>query len=142
MSEGVAVRGVVVGHGALAEGIVDAVRQVTGVGEEALIAVSNRGLTPEALVERLRSLVGEGPTILFVDLPGGSCAVAARRVSRERGAVAMVSGVNLPLLVEFVLNRGLPLAELVPRLVAKGCAGIASAPADWESHADRAVSGR
>jgi mannose/fructose-specific phosphotransferase system component IIA len=32
----------------------------------------------------------------------------------------VISGVNLPLLLDFVLHRDLPLPELGPRLVEKG----------------------
>jgi mannose/fructose-specific phosphotransferase system component IIA len=52
----------------------------------------------------------------------------------------VVSGVNLPLLIEFVMNRQLPLAELVPRLLSKGRAAMGCAPTDLESHEHRAVS--
>jgi mannose/fructose-specific phosphotransferase system component IIA len=35
-----------------------------------------------------------------------------------------VCGVNLPILLDFVFNRHLPLDELVPRLVEKGKGSI------------------
>ena len=39
-----------------------------------------------------------------------------------------MTGVNLPILLEFVFNRQLPLNELVPRLLAKGIGSVTSAP--------------
>ncbi len=139
MSERSPARGILLAHGAMAEGIVDAVRQITGAGPEALVPLSNRGLSPDTLAQRVRDLVGESPTILFTDLPSGSCGFAARLLARELPDLVVISGVNLPVLLEFVMLRELPLAELVPKLLARGRAAIGCAPSGLESH-DRAVS--
>ena len=141
MSDAVPVRGILLAHGGMAEGIVDAVRHITGAEPDVLMPLSNRGLSPQALAEAVRDLVGDGPTILFTDLQSGSCGFAARILARELPGVVIVSGVNLPVLLEFVMLRELPLSELVPRLLAKGRAAIGCAPATLESNADRAVSG-
>lgn len=142
MSEAVAARGVVLSHGLLAEGLVDAVRQITGVADEVLVGQSNRGLSPEALVTALRRLVGEGPVVVFTDLPSGSCSVTARRLQRERFDILVIGGVNLPLLLDFVLHRELPLAELGPRLVEKGRTAICITPLESERYARTALPGR
>lgn len=142
MSEELPARGIVVAHGALAEGLVDAVRQITGVGEDVLVPLSNRGLSPETLAAELRARLGAGPTVVFTDLPSGSCGLAARRLCQERTNLVVVGGVNLPLLLDFALHRQLPLGELVARLLERGRTGICCAPADLEEHARRLVSGR
>jgi len=36
-------------------------------------------------------------------------------------------GMNLPMLLEFVFHRELPLSQLVPRLLAKGKEGVRTA---------------
>ncbi|HEX5726263.1 MAG TPA: hypothetical protein VFX98_12400 [Longimicrobiaceae bacterium] len=126
MSE--AVKGLVVGHSSLAEGLVASVRQISGAGEDALRAVSNDGLGPEALQTAARDALGEGgPGIVFTDLGSGSCAFAARHLAGDRPETAVVCGVNLPILLDFVFHRDLPLAQLVDRLVEKGRAGITGA---------------
>ncbi len=124
-----ALRGVVVCHGSLAEGYVDAVRQITGAGEDVLVALSNRGLSPETMTANLRAAVGDGPAVVFTDLLAGSCGFAARRLSQQNPNVAVVSGVNLPALLYFVMHRRESLAEVVPMLVEKGRAAVCSAPA-------------
>jgi mannose/fructose-specific phosphotransferase system component IIA len=141
MSETQAARGILLAHGDMAEGIVDAVTQITGVEPDVLVPLSNRGLAPAALAQRVRELVGRGPTILFTDLQSGSCGFAARLLAREFPDLVIISGVNLAVLLEFVTKRELPMAELVPKLLAKGRAAIGCAPAGFESHGDRAVSG-
>jgi len=125
MSEGgVAIRGILISHGEMAQGMVDAVRKITGVGPEALVALSNEGLGPEALLARVGEWVGEGPVILFTDLQTGSCAFAARFVCRDPGSRTVVFGTNLPMLLDFVFHRELPMDELVERLVDRGRAAI------------------
>ena len=49
-------------------------------------------------------------------------------VARGSDRRAVVCGVNLPVLLDFVFHRDLPMEELVPRLVAKGRDGIRSLP--------------
>lgn len=122
------VRGIVLSHGLLAEGMVDAVRQITGIDGDTLIARSNRGLSPAALDAELRGLVGEGPAMIFTDLPSGSCSIAARRLHHEGLHINIVSGVNLPVLLDFVIHRDLPLRELGLRLAEKGRSSIGTLP--------------
>jgi mannose/fructose-specific phosphotransferase system component IIA len=136
------VRGLIVAHSSLAEGMAAAVLQIAGMGDDTLQAVSNEGRGPESLLEAVRNAVGDAPVILFTDLASGSCAFAARKISLERPNTGIVCGVNLPVLLDFVFHRDLPLPALVERLVDKGKGGITGACSTEEAaHADRAVSG-
>ena len=134
------VRGVVLAHASLADGLVASVRAISGAEPEVLRPLTNEGCGPETLQERLTAALGEGPAIVFTDLGSGSCAFAARRIALERPHTGIVSGVNLPVLLDFVFHRDLPLAELVDRLVEKGRGGITGAHREGAPHADRAVS--
>jgi mannose/fructose-specific phosphotransferase system component IIA len=136
MSDGV--RGLVVAHASIAAGLVAGVRQIAGTGEEALAGLSNEGCSPELLREQLNAALGDGPAIVFTDLGSGSCAFAARRIALERPDTAVVTGVNLPILLDFVFHRDLPLPTLVERLVEKGRAGVTGACRE-AAHADSAV---
>jgi mannose PTS system EIIA component len=118
------VRGLVVSHASLAEGLVQSVRQIAGADEDALRPVSNSGCGPEALQQAVSDALGDGPGIVFTDMPSGSCAFAARRITLDRPETAVVCGVNLPMLLDFVFHRELPLPELVDRLVSKGRSAI------------------
>ena len=121
------VRGIVIGHGAMAAGMVDAVRQITGIGEEILVPLSNKGLSPDALIRAVREkLVAGAETILFTDMQGGSCAVAARRLTRELPGTAVICGANLPVMLEFAMHRTEPMDALVARLVERGRTSITS----------------
>ena len=133
MSE--AVRGLIISHSSLGEGMAAAVRKITGVGEEALGTLSNEGRGPDALIEAIREHAGDAPVVLFTDLGGGSCAFAARKIAAQRPATALVCGVNLP---AFVFHRELPLPELVERLLASGRAGISGTCTEEAARADHA----
>jgi len=140
MSEDRPVRGVLLAHGVMARGMVDAVRKIAGVDEGVLLPLSNEGKSPETLQKELDAIIGDGPAVIFTDLAGGSCAVAAQVSCRAVGNRVVVSGVNLPVLLDFVLKRNLPLHELVPRLLEKGRAGLRSIP-EVSRDAHRPVSG-
>jgi mannose/fructose-specific phosphotransferase system component IIA len=135
-----AVRGIVLAHGTMADGLVDAVRQITGAEADVLTPLSNRGLSPEAIAAAVRAHV-HGPTIVFTDLQTGSCGFAVRRYCQDLPDLICMSGVNLPVLLEFVMHRALPLNELVPKILARGKSAIASSKFNSESNEHRAVSG-
>lgn len=133
------VRGLVVSHASLADGLVRSVRQIAGCDEDALRAISNDGCNPDTLAALVAEGVGEGPGIVFTDMPSGSCAFAARRLAGNRADVALICGVNLPMLLDFVFHRDLPLPELVERLVSKGRSSITGSCRERTAHADRAA---
>ena len=112
-------RGVVVSHAALAEGLVEAVRQITGETQP-LIPLSNEGCDSGLLAARLKEAIGDRPAVVFVDLPGGSCLQAAVRHQRNASGVAVVAGVNLAMLLDFVYHRDLTPAEAAQRAVETG----------------------
>lgn len=118
------VRGVVVAHGSMADGLIDAVRSIAGGAADALVPVSNEGRSPQELKESIQEVARGGPVVVFADLLSGSCGMAAFASCRDAEQSAVVCGVNLPVLLDFVFHRDLPFEELVPRLVAKGRDGL------------------
>ena len=127
MSDVELVRGVLLSHGKLAEGMVDAVRRITGLEEDILVPMSNEGQNPQGLADQVDALVGGEPVVVFTDLGTGSCALTAQLTCRNNGRRAVLFGMNLPMLLEFVFHRELPLSQLVPRLLAKGKEGVRTA---------------
>lgn len=117
------IRGVIVSHAAVAQALVAAVTAITGI-EGALTPVSNEGCGSEALTERLSQAVGNGPAVLFVDLPGGSCLTSSARYAKQHADIAVVTGVNLAMLLDFVFHRNIPPAEAARRAVDAGAKAI------------------
>jgi mannose/fructose-specific phosphotransferase system component IIA len=116
--------GVVVAHGDLAEALVHAVEEVTGI-QGALIAVSNRGCDRHSLEARILEAVDGRPGLVFVDLPTGSCFFAARHGLGRLPEARVVAGVNLSMLVDFVFHRDAGLAAAEERARAVGGQAIA-----------------
>lgn len=117
------VRGVVVAHGALASALVQEVERISGE-EGVLTPVSNSNCGREDIETRVAEATGSGPAVVFVDMPCGSCFFAAMRVARERPEVRVVTGVNLPMLLDFVHNRTLPPVDGAARAAGKGTDAI------------------
>lgn len=131
------VKGVIIAHSTFATGLAAAARQIAGVDEEDLTALSNEGQGPQGIADAVQRALGEGPAIIFTDLGSGSCAFAARKIAGDRPETGIVCGVNLPLLIDFAFHRDMPIAELVDRLVDKGRGGITGVCVEEAADADR-----
>ncbi len=124
------VAGVIVAHAELAEALVRAVEGISGV-RGALRPISNEDCSPDELQRRVTEAVGSSPAVVFVDMASGSCALAGRKVARGSEEVAVVTGVSLPMLLDFVFHRDMTPGELARRVVGKGRdAARAVAPGD------------
>jgi mannose/fructose-specific phosphotransferase system component IIA len=112
-------RGVVVCHGSLAEALVQAAEQISGLSG-ALLPVSNTGCDRDTLEQRVMTAVDGRPSVVFVDLASGSCLFAVLKRLRTEPSVKVVTGVNLAMLVDFVFHRTLSPAEAASRAMAAG----------------------
>jgi PTS system N-acetylgalactosamine-specific IIA component len=102
-SAGAGPRAVLAGHATFAEGMRAAVEQISGRGS-VFATVSNTGLGAAELEHVVRAAVtAQQATVIFTDLPAGSCTIAARRVAKDQPALGVVAGANLALLLEFAL---------------------------------------
>ena len=115
-------------HGVLGEELVRTVSHILGPQTDA-ITVSNNGLSSDTLTAaiegRLAEIPSDAPVVLFTDLAAGSCGIASRRVAPAERPFRRITGVNLPMLLEFFHYRDtLSLDELLPRMEAKAKAGI------------------
>ncbi|HET7903361.1 MAG TPA: hypothetical protein VFM17_02255 [Candidatus Eisenbacteria bacterium] len=115
-------------HGALGRELLGTVERILGAQDQAVV-VSNEGRSAEGLTEALDEAIASfapgQSVVIFSDLAAGSCGLAARRASADGRPVRRITGVNLPMLLEFFHYRdAVPLDDLLPRMEAKGRAGI------------------
>jgi PTS system mannose-specific IIA component len=100
---------VLVSHGLMAEGMLDAARMIVGE-QERLLAVALRETDGiESLTERVAAAVeqadaGDGVLIL-VDVFGASPFNASARVAMQRAHVEVLTGMSLPMLLELAVQR-------------------------------------
>jgi N-acetylgalactosamine PTS system EIIA component len=119
-TEQLPVRALVAGHGDFAAGLVSAVQVITGQGS-ALDPVQVKDLCGEDIQSLLRARLQEtGARVIFTDLQAGSCTMAARRLLRQLADVVLVSGTNLPMLLDFVLSREADPVEAARAAVERG----------------------
>ena len=126
MSESTGVRALVAGHGDFAAGLISAVEAVTGRGEM-LEPIQVKGLCGEDIQQLLRErLHATGAVVIFTDLQAGSCTMAARRLLREEGQVLLVSGTNLPMLLDFVMSSAESTVDAAHTAVDRARSAIAA----------------
>jgi PTS system N-acetylgalactosamine-specific IIA component len=118
-------RAIVAGHGEFAAGLVSAVEQITGRGDQ-FLPVTVTGLGADDIEGLLRErMLATGIRVLFTDLQAGSCTMAARRVLRGMTDAVVVCGTNLPLLLDFVFNDRAAPEEAARHAAERGRAAIA-----------------
>ena len=109
-------------HADLAAALLRAAETVYGP-VEGVDVLSNEGLSRDALEHAIDDRVAAWPAggLVLTDFPGGSCHQCGVSATRGRREVALVTGLNLPILLDYLHNREQfepgPLAE---RLQKKG----------------------
>jgi PTS system N-acetylgalactosamine-specific IIA component len=117
-------RAIVAGHGDFAAGLVSAVQQITGRGDQ-LIPVSVLTLSVEDIENLLRTRMQEtNVRVIFTDLQAGSCTMASRRILRGMDDAVLIAGINLPTLLDFVFAEGRTPPEAARHAAERGRAAI------------------
>jgi mannose/fructose-specific phosphotransferase system component IIA len=117
--------GIVLAHAEVAAAFVSAVGAIAG-NDHGLEAVSNSGCDRASLSARLDAAIAGRATVIFADMPGGSCAFSAASYARGHATVRVVTGVNLAMLLDFAFHRGVSLDEAAARAVETGRQSVTS----------------
>ena len=120
-------RSLVITHGTIGIEFKNVVEMILGP-TEGLDAMTNSGksgsdITREVAIWLDESLSDSGqcPSLIMIDDYAGSCATAAQLAAKDRPDVAIVSGVNLAMLLGFVTWRdSSDFDDLVRKVVQKG----------------------
>jgi PTS system mannose-specific IIA component len=121
---------VILTHGDLAFALKNTVEGMMGK-QEGFLVISNRGAGEDRLLSKLKRAINEERfkegMVIFVDLFGSSCWRISKDIASPDKNVAVVCGVNLPMLVKFFAKReSLPFEKLVSLVKEEGEKGIRS----------------
>ena len=124
----------IISHGTLGDALIHAASHVLGTRPQAVrhlgVAVDD---DPEVALPRAQELVKEldsGMGVLVLsDIYGATPGNIALRLL-ERGRVAGVAGVNLPMLVRVLTYRNEPLATVVDKALSGGREGVVNVNTD------------
>jgi mannose/fructose-specific phosphotransferase system component IIA len=108
-------------HADVGAALVAAARQVYGPFEDVGV-LSNAGLARTELERLIHERVAAWPHggLVLTDFPGGSCQQCGLLAGRGHAEIVVVSGINLPGLLDYLHNRDrYPVGELAERLMAK-----------------------
>jgi len=109
-------------HADLAAALLRAAERVYGP-IEGVEVLSNEGLSREALERRIAASVTAWPAggLVLTDFWGGSCHICGASAARGHGELVIVTGINLPILLDYLHNRDDTATEaLAERLQKKG----------------------
>jgi mannose/fructose-specific phosphotransferase system component IIA len=117
------IRAVILTHGSLGQELMAEVQAVLGPQTDADV-LSNHGMSLEQIIGSAQSHLG-GSLIFFVDFCGGSPYVACATLQQLHPECAVISGVNMPMLISFFTKRNqLAFGELVETVETDGHRGI------------------
>ena len=93
-------------HADLASALLRAAQTVYGP-VEGVEVLSNEGMSRDALEAEINRRVTAWPAggLVLTDIPGGSCHLCGVSATRGRSEVALVTGLNLPILLDYLHNR-------------------------------------
>lgn len=121
---------VLVTHSGLANALIKAATMISGELEATRAVELHPDDPPEELLARITTAleqVGGENTIIMTDMFGGTPSNAAMSFLKE-GQVEVLTGVNLPMMIEFFLRRErMEIQELCASLVKNGRESIVNA---------------
>lgn len=115
--------GIIVTHGELAEELLHTTELIIGK-IAGCYALSGSDFCDEEVIDRIRKIIEQergSRAIVFVDYFGGSCCINTVRAVRGLKGVKVISGVNLPILLDFLTKRdSLEFHEMIDHLIERG----------------------
>ncbi len=123
MNESKSVIGIIVTHGDLGRELLATAGLIVGNISDCYY-ISGSNLTNEKVIEEIIKLAGregEGGVVMFVDHFGGSCCTVCISAMRGRDKATIISGANLPLILDFINKReSMEYHEMIEHLIQRG----------------------
>lgn len=117
----------IITHGDLAKSMEQITKHLI-VSATEVFYYSNKELTLEDIEKEIeidRERIQPEKSVFFVDFVGGSCWILANRIKKNSSDIAILGGVNMPMLVSYHLNYNrLEWNTLLDKIVSDGNKGI------------------
>ena len=115
--------GIIVTHGSLGRELLRTAELIVGRCE-GCYAISGSDLCNADVIRRIREIADECPgtrVVIFVDYFGGSCCINSMRAAEMMPGATVVSGVNLPLLLDFLTKKNaMDFERMVEHILGRG----------------------
>jgi mannose PTS system EIIA component len=116
-------------HGTVGQAMLDTAERILGPVDGAVV-LSNVEMSGKELTQRMEEMLeSREPNtwlVVVVDMACGSCWTAAQMGAREKSRVALLSGINLPMLLTYFNKRDMvPVKQLVESMQKAAQIGIA-----------------
>lgn len=119
---------VLAGHGALPSGVAGAAELVLGPQPRLTVCELGPAEDPDSYGERLAGLTRDAASVLVLaDLPGGTPANRAKLLAARREGMRIVTGLNLPMVLEVLVRNG-DVDELAELAQSAGRGGVLAEP--------------
>ncbi|MDS0139213.1 MULTISPECIES: PTS mannose transporter subunit IIAB [unclassified Amycolatopsis] len=116
---------ILAGHGRLPSGVGEAAEMILGPQSRLKVCELSPRDSPEEFGARVLALAGDAPGVLVLaDLHGGSPFNAVRTLAAGHPRLQLVSGLNLPMLLEVLLHTTDDVTELAGVARAAGRDGV------------------
>ncbi|NBH10454.1 PTS mannose transporter subunit IIAB [Amycolatopsis sp. SID8362] len=116
---------ILAGHGRLPSGVGEAAEMILGPQSRLKVCELSPRDSPEEFGARVLALAGDAEGVLVLaDLHGGSPFNAVRKLAAGHPRIQLVSGLNLPMLLEVLLHTTGDVAELAGVARAAGRDGV------------------
>ena len=119
----------IITHEDLSAALLRSVEKVLGK-QKNVFTYSNKYDSLPVLVQNIKDRIIQAKfdyLVFFTDLKGGSCWNISNILRREFPEMAILSGVNLPMLITYFNNmKEIPFTSLIKKVIDDGCRGITS----------------
>ena len=129
----------IISHGTLGECIKETAAMIVGPRDNVAALALNKTDKVELFSEKIKAAVAKLDTgkgvLIFADMFGGTPCNAAMALYHNTDRVCVITGFNLPIVIEAVMHANKPLEELVKGLVEKKEKTIVDAKAFFKKKA-------
>jgi PTS system N-acetylgalactosamine-specific IIA component len=114
---------IIIGHGHFASGLLSSVKLIAGEQKKLEIVDFKEGDSSEILNGKIKeaiSRLSNENIAIFTDIPGGTPFNQSVLISKEYSQVKVITGTNLPAIIDGLFNREMDIEDFVEKVMQSG----------------------